>query len=69
MEFCQRLLVTVVNELHSVTALAVSDVLRGCGLVMGLTEEVRKVRLTLAFLPLISIIVSIRHNAHYIIVI
>jgi hypothetical protein len=32
----------------------------------GLTEEVRKVRIPLAFLPLIGIMVSIRRNIHYI---
>jgi hypothetical protein len=48
-----------VNEPHSVTALVVSDVLRGVGWMWGLTEEVRKVRIALAFLPLISIMDSI----------
>jgi hypothetical protein len=48
-----------VDGLRSVTSLAASGVQVVCGQVGGLTEEVRKVRLTLAFLPLISIIVSI----------
>jgi hypothetical protein len=50
--------------------LAVSSVLIGVGSKMGgLTEEVRKVRITLAFLPLISIIGSIQCSIHYVIVI
>jgi hypothetical protein len=36
------------------------------GWLWGLMEEVRKVRITLAFLPLISIMVSIQRNIHYI---
>jgi hypothetical protein len=56
-----------VGELCSVTSLVVSYVLRGLWmLVGGLTEEVRKVRIALAFLPLISIMVSIQCNIHYI---
>jgi hypothetical protein len=58
-----------VGEPRSVTSLVASSVQVGCGWLWGLMEEVRKVRLTLAFLPLISIIVAIRCNTHYIIVI
>jgi hypothetical protein len=49
---------SVVGGRCSVTALTVSDVLM-CKASWGLMEEVRKVRITLAFLPLISIMGSI----------
>jgi hypothetical protein len=48
-----------VGGLCSVTALTASYVLMMKASWGGLTEEVRKVRLSLTFLPLISIIVSI----------
>jgi hypothetical protein len=48
-----------VGGLCSVTALTASYVLMYEGWYGGLMEEVRKVRIPLAFLPLISIMVSI----------
>jgi hypothetical protein len=58
---------STVNGLPSVNDTGSEQCSRGMWAGLGgLTEEVRKVRLTLAFLPLISIIVSIRRNTHYI---
>jgi hypothetical protein len=60
---------SVVGGLCSVTALTASYVLMCKASWGGLTEEVRKVRIPLAFLHLISIMGSIRRNIHYVIVI
>jgi hypothetical protein len=53
-----------VGEPRSMTVLVASYVLRCQASWGGLTEEVRKVRIALAFLPLISIMDSIQHNVH-----